>query len=134
MQARFAEQMEDWLDYACENREAHRTVQTARQSLSNGANVGNVKDGDHGKGRYGWFNTWSLYKAWRRDWLSRLNDGDPRRIFVAYNEAVPELHALLDWLSEPEREAAEVARKADRRRDVRNAHPLLDRITPKAED
>lgn len=111
-------QMEDWLEYAYEHRHEHKTIQGRRIPLS-GENtkpsglpklVGGIRSNITGKDlspskhkkriSNKKINTWTLYKEWVSNWKERQpNDNSKNNsIYLHYTDAVPELHALLDFM------------------------------------
>jgi len=115
VQKKYREQMEHWLDYACDNhlRLRYRIPQTqlmtatgaSKPAGGNGQKMISKPDrsrGPHRKqGANDWFNTWLLFEDWKK--RIRMEHGPPGthfRNFLPYHEAVPELHALLDFIDE----------------------------------
>ena len=110
-------QMEHWLEYAYEHRHQHKSNQGLRMSpegfnskpIGQNKFVGSVKANQprdldppsiYKKSvSIRKINNWTLFLAWKKEWRSENDETKySKRIYVHYTDAVPEFHALLDFM------------------------------------
>ena len=115
--ARFAEQVDSWLEYICNNskHQKYRRTQTGQMGLSSKhrgkigkSTIGQIcpRRNNHRNGLRNYaINNWELYKDWKNEYQNKLkteHSDKPKGskwtfIYLGYVDAVPILHDFLDY-------------------------------------